>query len=106
MRVTPKISDSPTAIKNSPEAVESPLSAWNRNALKVMSRFLSLPVFGEGGRRSRPGGGFQSDGIPHPAARFARSHPPPSGEGLETSVRFRRPQLLHLGIARQHILAV
>ena len=36
MRVTPKISDNPTATKNRPEAVESPLSAWNRKPLTVM----------------------------------------------------------------------
>src|SRR5262245_36013316 len=54
IRETPKISDNPTATKNRPEAVESPLSAWNRNALKVM-RQSPLPDRGEvsEGRRAR-----------------------------------------------------
>ena len=42
MRVTPKISDSPTATKNRPEAVESPLSAWNRSALKVIEETAAV----------------------------------------------------------------
>src|ERR1051326_7776391 len=37
MRETPKISDRPAATRNSPEAVESPLTAWNRNALSDMT---------------------------------------------------------------------
>ncbi len=41
MRETPKISDRPTATKNRPEAVESPLSAWNRKASRVMARYRS-----------------------------------------------------------------
>jgi hypothetical protein len=36
IRVTPKIRDRPAAIRKRPEAVDSPLSAWKRNALRVM----------------------------------------------------------------------
>ena len=44
MRVTPKMSDSPTATKNSVEAEESPLRAWNRIALKVIEETAAVPA--------------------------------------------------------------
>src|SRR5512144_443570 len=78
MREAPKISDRPTATRHRPEAVESPLSACKRHPLKVMSAHLS----------------------------------PQGGERLtkdvtnENLVRFDRPELLHLGVARQHGCAV
>src|SRR5579885_3836131 len=39
MRETPKISDSPAATKNRPDADDSPLRAWKRKASRVMAAF-------------------------------------------------------------------
>src|ERR1051325_372202 len=80
MRETPKISERPAATKNSPEAVESPLTAWNRNALSDMAA------------RVKP------SGCDVRRERVERSR---SG-----SVRLRGPELLHLGVGRQHGRAV
>src|SRR4029079_4223255 len=78
MRETPKISDRPTATKNRPEAVESPLSASNRNALKVI----------------------KSNPSPQGGERLTKDA---TNENL---VRFDGPELLHLGVARKHGCAV
>src|SRR5215510_12503051 len=58
MRVTPKISDSPAATKNRPDAAASPLSAWNRRASGLIEDFFTSPrLRGEVGPRSGPGEG-------------------------------------------------
>src|SRR5271165_2399258 len=49
-RVTPKISDRPAPTKNSPEALASPLRAWNRTDWSVMAGLSSCRE--KPGRRS------------------------------------------------------
>src|ERR1700759_5326269 len=49
-RVTPKISDRPARTRNSPEALASPLSAWNRTDWRVMAGLSSCRE--KPGRRS------------------------------------------------------
>src|SRR3954469_9230302 len=51
MRETPKMSDRPAATRNSPEAVERPLTAWNRNALSDMVAQVRSPLLTEQARR-------------------------------------------------------
>src|SRR5215216_6021400 len=59
IRVTPKISESPAATKNRPEAAERPLSAWNKNASRVIGPAIP-PLKREGGceRKRAAGWGF------------------------------------------------
>src|SRR3974390_43420 len=117
MRVTPKISDSPTATKNRPEALDSPFSAWNRNALKVIAALIP-PLQGEGDceppgpckarsndkLREQPSRASYRHGYPTRSASPATL--PQRGSGIKRSIHVRRPQLLNLRVARQHRGAV
>src|SRR3979409_639691 len=124
MRVTPKRSDRPAATKKSPEAAESPLSAWNRMALWVIAGALIPPpqvgparlAHHSCGTRASPG--FVGRAGPRPPrkwiARFdlSRSHPPAVVDGSPATRKggnilvCHRPQFFHLGIGRKHRSAV
>src|SRR3981189_3238600 len=124
MRVTPKRSDRPAATKKSPEAAESPLSAWNRMALWVIAGALippaqvgpARPAHHSCGTRASPG--FVGRAAPRAArkwiARFdlSRSHPPAVVDGSPATRKggnifvCHRPQFFHLGIGRKHRSAV
>src|SRR4051794_14854467 len=107
MRVTPKISDSPTATKNSPDALDSPLTAWKRREERV----IALHPSPESGRRLRT---KRADGWgPGSLASTRPLRRPPSpanGGGISrrgkrhkaTSklISARGPQLLHHIVGR------
>src|SRR4051812_4127335 len=65
MRVTPKISDSPAATRNRPEAVDSPLRAWKRKAEGVIG-FYPSPEGGGWLRAKRADGWGFIESIPPP----------------------------------------
>src|SRR5689334_19397838 len=116
MRVTPKMSDSPAATRNRPAAEESPLSAWKRRASVFMAmRHCEPPGLASGEPKDklreaislhllRASGGDCFVGLRPPRNDAERDWRRGARKYIG-SVR-RRPQLLHLGIRRQHGSAI
>src|SRR6185312_5114905 len=87
MRVTPKISDRPTATRKRPDAVESPLSAWKRKAERVIGASYLSPA---------RGGWLREPASSRVGSRRTRRQPPPGRQLPATLPRERgRDQALN-----------
>src|SRR5690348_15478317 len=96
MRVTPKISDRPADTRNSEEASVSPFRSWMRSEGKVTEQSRQF-------RRPRRSAKREAE---RPCLLQARALHCASLRSGRQRLLLRRPHLLHLGIARQRVLAV
>src|SRR5215211_8824252 len=83
MRVTPKMSDSPAATRNRPDALASPLSAWNRKASKDIASYpaSSCPALCRASRLMRHRRAFVNEMAGTSPAMTTQKVPPGSVRG-------------------------